>query len=157
MGILPPIMPPKAVLKLWGKPKMGFASEMIIVTPRNIDCVPRVMMNGCSLVKLISAPLIAPSSAPTPTPPNSTARPNGMPATIIFAVTTPESASTEPTDRSIPAIKIAKNSPQAISIVVALWVRICTRLPGDKNCGGAKTEVTRIIKTKIISVPIRSQ
>ena len=52
---------------------------------------------------------------------------------------------------------LSKNSPQAISIVVALWVRICTRLPGDKNCGGAKTEVTRIIKTKIISVPIRSQ
>ena len=74
-------------------------------------------------------PLIKPKIAPRSMP-RITAGRGAMPATISFAVTIPERAVTEPTERSMPAISIAKNSPRAMRMLTELCDRICVTVDG---------------------------
>ncbi|MNP77536.1 hypothetical protein D3C76_1749870 [compost metagenome] len=77
---------------------------------------------------ITSIPLIAPSSAPNSKPPRIIASQNGQPLIISLAVTIPVSASIEPTDKSIPAIRMVKKTPQANSTITELCTRIWLKL-----------------------------
>ena len=51
-----------------------------------------------------------------------------MPEVMISAPTTVHSASTEPTDRSIPAVRITKVMPAANTVLMAIWTKIFSAL-----------------------------
>ena len=81
-------------------------------------------------------PFKSPINAPARIPPISIANNGFIPATRSFPVNIPVRATTEPTDRSIPAISIAKNSPHAIKIFTELCKIICVILSNEKNNPG---------------------
>ena len=107
-------------------------------------------MNGGSLVMLISVPLRNPIRPPASTP-SSSASPHGVPWAISWAVITPLSAITEPTDRSIPASRMAKNSPRASRIVIAPWSVIRSRLSPVMKIGSI-TLNTATMRARIATV-----
>lgn len=110
----------KKLTKSKEKPYTELASEITVVMPRKMAFVPRVIINGWRPVQLTRQPLIAPKAPPTSTPPISAAMIGSIPASISLAVTIPESARIAPTERSIPATRMAKNSPIPINTVTEL-------------------------------------
>ncbi len=139
------------------KPYTELASEITSVIPRKIALVPRVIMNGCSPVQLTRQPLIAPSAPPTSTPPISAARNGSIPANISLAVTIPESARIAPTERSIPATRIAKNSPMPISTVTELCTKIWVILLVVRKYSGDSEPKMATMIARIKKVPYLSQ
>ena len=114
-------------------------------------------MNGCRPVQLTRQPLMAPSAPPTSTPPISAARNGSTPASISFAVTIPESARIAPTDRSIPATRIAKNSPMPIRTVTELWTKICVILLVVRKYSDDRVPKMATMMARIKKVPYLSQ
>ena len=82
--------------------------------------VPRVTTNGFRPTRATSTPLSAPSSRPTiknvgiEKPANCADKDISMPATA-------ETASTEPTDKSMPLVKMTKVMPEASTMLMDTW------------------------------------
>ena len=139
-----------SVLKEAGKPNTFLEFDTTSMMPKKIDCVPSVMINGCSPVLLTSVPLIHPIAVPARMH-TKIAAPTGIPATMSFAAIMPVNPATAPTDRSMPAIKIAKNSPRLNNMFTALCRKICTMLDGVNTALGFII-VRIIIKSKNIPI-----
>ena len=77
----------------------------------------------------------------------------GIPFTISMAVSIPTSPATAPTDRSIPAIRMAKNSPRASRIFTALCFSIWGILSGLKMLDGFAMVSTASKSRNIPMVP----
>jgi hypothetical protein len=81
--------------------------------------VPSVAMSGEMPPRVVMSPLTRPHSRPDSTAAPSPARHVGSPsppiASITLRLTTPENTSTEPTDRSMPAIVMTNVIPTAMS------------------------------------------
>ena len=136
VGSTPKILPPKKRVNSGGTPDTVREFATIMVKPRKIESVPMVIIKGCKPVLLTKKPLIKPIAAPKPMVPTKTAIQGLIPKDIILAVQTPVNAITEPTERSIPASKMAKNSPQPIKIVIELCSMILMKLLKDINAWG---------------------
>ena len=65
----------------------------------------------------------------------------------------PDSARIEPTERSMPAIRIGKNSPSAIRTVIELCSRICTKLSRRRKYLGDSTENSTTMSSRMHNVP----
>ena len=74
-------------------------------TPRATSIMPSVAIKGGRPILVIQMPLTHPHTPPTSTP-ASMAIGTGTPILTSKAATTPESASTEPTDKSMPPVMI---------------------------------------------------
>jgi hypothetical protein len=72
--------------------------------------MPSVAMNGGKPMRVTNKPLNAPQIAPTTTPPSMPIG-TGTPAFTSIAAATPDSASTDPTDKSIPPVMITHVAP----------------------------------------------
>jgi hypothetical protein len=68
---------------------------------------------------------------------------------IALAETTPENTSTEPTDRSMPAVMITNVIPTAITIRIAAFVARFRKLLTVANESGSITENTTIIAARM--------
>ncbi len=77
--------------------------------------VPNVTIKGCKSRALMSNPLINPR-IPATTKPMIMAREAGTAFNDSSATTIPDKHATDPTDKSIPAKRMAKNSPNANKI-----------------------------------------
>jgi hypothetical protein len=101
--------------------------------PRAICIVASVMMKGGIGVRAAKAPLTAPQSIATPRP---AATDGATPARgNSQTVTVPTSATTAPTDRSIPPIRITRVIPNArIALTEICWAR-SSRFSAVRNCG----------------------
>ena len=150
---IPKILPAIIFVNKGLNPKTGLASDIIRVIPLKIACVPKVIIKGCNSVTLTKNPFNSPINAPARIPPISIANTGFIPATNSFPVNIPVRAITEPTDKSIPAISIAKNSPQAISIFTELCSIICVILSNEKNSAGCPIPKTTITIIKMPKVP----
>ena len=86
----------------------------IIVNPLNTVIVINVAMNGCKRPFVTNTPLIIPNTTPNT---NATiiAIATGVPLAIKLAHIAVVRANTEPTDKSIPPVKITQVIPKAIS------------------------------------------
>ena len=155
-GIGNPSTYPEIPLKEAGRPKIGDPFEITSVTPRNMVFVPRVTTKGCRSSALIKTPFTAPSTREIRSPARIAAG-TGTFAFSIIAIKVPTSAATEPTDKSIPASKIAKNSPNARSMYTVLCRPICFTLSGVMKYFGDAMDRQIIIKIKILNVPNLSQ
>jgi hypothetical protein len=72
--------------------------------------MPRVTINGGILALVISVPLIAPNPTPNKAVIRSTTG-TGNPIRAICATRQPEKATTDPTDRSMPPVRITNVIP----------------------------------------------
>ena len=69
-------------------------------------------MNGCSPSRAMPQPLTTPASAPRAITAGIVTA-SGQPASSMIAITTAVSASSEPTDRSMPPVRITNVIPTA--------------------------------------------
>ena len=83
------------------------------------------------------APLIMPQQSPTIGPIRMTTG-QGQPAASAIASDIMESASTEPTERSMPAVRMTRNMPSDSSAFMAIWRRMLVRLRGVRKTSGCR-------------------
>ena len=107
------------------------------VNPRATPSMPRVAMNGGSCIRVTSTPLMSPTAAPTRIPTTTPSR-IGRPAWDTAIVpSTPESPATEPTERSIPAVRMTSVWPTAMIATTETWTAMLNRLLEVKKYGEA--------------------
>src|SRR5471032_461225 len=82
--------------------------------------VPRVTTNGFKPTSATSAPFKAPSSRPT-TRNTGIEKPANWADSDISMPATAETAKTEPTDKSMPLVKITKVMPDASTMLIDTW------------------------------------
>ena len=92
---------------------MGRPPVTSSAAPRATLIMPKVEIKGGSRPRVIRTPLSRPQRNPLPRP-ALTASGSGTPACNRLAITTPERARTEPTERSIPAVMMTKVIPAAM-------------------------------------------
>jgi len=130
---MPTTVPLAIFWKLSGRPWMVLASVITSTTPRAIPSIPNVAMKGGSLNRVTSWPLMMPRTAPTAIP-MSMASGMGKPPTSNWAVMAPDRARIEPTDRSIPPVRITKSWPIARMPKIETWrARLARLLPVRKS------------------------
>ena len=79
--------------------------------------MPSVAMNGGSFSRVISRPLARPQTMPTARPTSQLIQ-MGTPAMAAMTATVPVRATTDPMDRSIPAVMMVNVTPMPMSVVV---------------------------------------
>src|SRR5690625_5002383 len=101
----------------------------------------RVTMNGAIRPYATNTPLKAPSSTPVRRP-SSIARMGSTPATALPAAIAPAKASSEPTDRSMPAPMITTVMPKASSAFTVICRSTFMMLPTVRNLSERKERTT---------------
>ena len=91
-----------------------------MASPRPMTIIPSVMMKGGMPPKLMPSPFTAPMITPIARPARST-RGIGVPTSSSIAETTAVTATIEPTERSIPAVRITKVMPMETMPNNAIW------------------------------------
>ena len=99
--------------------------------------IPRVTINGGNPPQLMRAPLTMPQPAPTASARRS-ATGSGWPACSAVPSTTPESATIDPTERSIPPERMTNVIPTA---TIALMLVCCATLSPDTEATTAMSAV----------------
>ena len=115
-GIWPNIWPvPTSSTSFVGTLRTSIPPVMMRASPRDMPRVPSVTTKGGTRASVISSPLIKPQASPpasaTTSPRMITPQPLPPTASIALAETTPANTSTDPTDRSIPAVMITNVAP----------------------------------------------
>ena len=59
---------------------------------------------------------------------------------MISAPTTVQSASTEPTERSMPPVRMTKVMPEASTVLIAIWTKILRKFSGVAKYGRRQRE-----------------
>ncbi|MNT10674.1 hypothetical protein D3C72_1455170 [compost metagenome] len=112
----------------------GLPLVYTIVTPRSSSIITSVAINACTRPLATIIPVTAPTAAP-----NARAAAIATSALTsnptIEAATAPVSASREPTDRSIPDVRITSVMPTAIMAFTDVCWRILNRLLTVKKFG----------------------
>ncbi len=137
LGTTPSEVPePRVLARAEGTVRTSTPSVISCAAPRAAPNEPRVTISAGIRALAISRPLTRPQAPPpsrettrpaaiTPQP-ASVASPPGLSASMVFAPTTPANTSTEPTDRSMPAVMITKVIPTAsTSSTDASISRVC--------------------------------
>ena len=103
---------------------MGSPSVTSSATPSRAVYMPRVATNGCIFPLVMMKPFKNPIPVLTAIP-NRTARSGGTERLVAAtAITEPESAISEPTERSIPPVIITNVMPIAMIPSTADWLRM---------------------------------
>src|ERR671916_248155 len=112
------------------------ASVSTSTTPRAMPSMPSVAMNGGRLTAATSRPLMTPHRTPTPSPARMA---TGIPAprTSSSAAIAPARPSTEPTDRSMPAVRMTSSWPTAMIPKIATCRARLDRLLPVRNSSEA--------------------
>ena len=105
-----------------------------MVTPRRAVMVTRVAMKACTLPLAMMRPLTPPSRAPAPRVRGTTSQIGSSMATMV-AARAPHRASTEPTDRSMPAVRMTSVMPTAMMALTEVWRSMLSRLSAVKKLG----------------------
>jgi len=115
-----------------GKPKLPVfidCSDMTYVRPRINVIIARVTTNGASLNRATMNPLISPQNAPLEMPIKNDNQTGSPQCTVAVAARIAEKPTTDPTERSIPPVKITKsipndNNPGIVGICRIILVRL---------------------------------
>lgn len=136
-GIGTPKMKPWPSVRKPGESRgTGIPSLAMKVRPRATLNMPSVATNGGTRSRATSAPLTMPRPSPAPTP--SAIATSGLPG---FAPVTsdaprmPHTASSEPTDRSMPPVRITKVWPMARMPLMLAWRSTLMMLSGVRKYG----------------------
>jgi hypothetical protein len=118
------------------KPEIGRPSASMSAPPRAMLIMPSVAMNGGSRPKVTRRPLARPHTRPTISPmpiPTGT----GSPAASERPSAMPASASTDPTDRSMPPETMTNVMPTATIALIAVCSSTFRRFDTVRKCGVA--------------------
>src|SRR5918992_3728659 len=122
---------------------------MISAKPSAIPSVPSVTISGGTRAFVIRTPFSSPQPSPQPSetasPISTTPQLSPPTAFIAFAATTPENTSTDPTDRSIPAVMITYVIPTEITSRIAAFTAMLRMLLTGANASGSGRENTTTI------------
>nr|WP_234711081.1 hypothetical protein [Nostoc punctiforme] len=107
-----------------------FSSVMLNASPRAALAVNKVTTNGWSRARDTRRPLTTPSNVVLAMPPTIAAK---LPCRASIAATTPPRATREPTDRSIPPLRITTVMPSATIASILFCRMMFIRLRGVRN------------------------
>src|SRR5947209_2740583 len=94
-------------------------------------------MRSAAMVTPFASPHAAPAATAAAMPSNT-----GAPFVIANAPTTPASAITDPTERSIPPATITTVMPIAMIVITAVWRATPARFPEERNFGSSAAMTT---------------
>src|SRR5438093_1325328 len=115
--------------------------------------MPSVAMKGWTLPRVTTRPSSSPNAAPTANPaPMPTS--SGRPAESRPAMTAPETASTEPTLRSMPPVRMTKVMPAAITALMETCRAMLSRLLTVRN-DSLRSERMTTSNAKAMTIPNR--
>ena len=117
-----------------------------LATPRAMPSVPSVAMNGITRSLVMNRPLMTPTTPPATTP-SSTARSGLTPSRIAIAVTTPVSAITDPTDRSMPPLTMIIVMPMAPSATMTVCATTMRKLRTERYWSGESVRRAKMTMT----------
>ena len=145
---------PMVVVSRSGTPRTSIPPVISRADPRAMPSVPRVTISGGTLALVTSTPLRTPQAVPATSPAASPGRiapqPSPPTASITLAAITPEKTSTDPTDRSIPAVMITYVMPTARTSSTAASVKMLRAFDVE-----TKLSYSRVPKTMISPARIR--
>ena len=121
----------------------GFVSVTIIARPRAALSVPSVTRNEGMASRVVSVPLMRPTSAPVPRPANAPTNQKLARCAMASAAAMPESARVDATERSICPAMITKVMPIAAIDTSVVCRPMFRKLSIDRNHGEAKLKTTR--------------
>ena len=128
-----------------------------MVTPRAITSIPSVITNGCSRPRVMPSPLIAPTSPPAATA-STIAMGHGTPPTDAVAKVIAAKPRIEPTDRSMPAVRITNVIPTPRIPTIAACRATLAMLPGARKLGSSSVPtITSTISASRIPLPRRTR
>ena len=102
--------------------------------PRAMPSIPSVAMKGTTRRRVIARPLMRPTTPPTAIP-ASRAAAGAQEDESAIAETTPERATTDPTERSIPPLTMMTVIPIAPKATMTVCVSTIRRLPAERDRG----------------------
>src|SRR5207245_9996113 len=112
--------------------------------PRAADIIDSVTTEGGRRILPMQQPFTSPASVPTPIPAR---MPDAVPWLLTtLAETTLTSAATEPTERSIPAVRITIVCPHATRPVEAIWRLMLARFESCVNVGFKTPKMTARVR-----------
>src|SRR5438309_321747 len=115
--------------------------------------MPSVAIKGCTLPRVTIRPSRSPNAAPTASPaPLPTS--SGRPAESMPAMTAPDTASTEPTLRSMPPVRMTKVMPAAITALMETCRAMLSRLLTVRN-DSLRSERMTTSNAKAMTIPNR--
>src|SRR6185295_9066125 len=132
-------------------PEIGRPEVKTRAAPRAMLIMPRVAMNAGRRPFVMRRPFTSPLAPPTPSPARMAAG-TGQPPCSAQASTTPESASSEPTDRSIPPERITNVIPRAMTALMLVCSITLSRFETERKCG-VRTDKSPTSSTSPTSVP----
>src|ERR1041385_1887830 len=121
-----------------GNPQMGLPSVYMKAAPRTIVMSASVTMKGVILNLVMKTPAMEPESTPASNPHTiaaENARAGGSGDFNTLGATTPLNATSAPTERSIPAVRITNVIPTAMIAVIDVWRETFRMLSAVKKEG----------------------
>jgi hypothetical protein len=140
-----------------GTPRTSIPPVISRADPSAIPRVPRVTISGGTLALVMSTPLTTPQAVPATSPATSPAAIASQPppmASITLAAITPEKTSTDPTERSIPAVMITKVIPTAMISSPEASAAMFRKLNTVANCWNRSAANPVTIPTRIRKVQV---
>ena len=129
---------PMVVVSRSGTPRTSIPPVISSADPSAMPRVPRVTISGGTLALVIRTPLTTPQAVPATRPATSPTpiapHPPPPTASITLAAMTPENTSTDPTERSIPAVMITKVMPTAMISSPEASAAMLRKLNTVANC-----------------------
>ena len=120
------LFPVAVMIAGMSEPRIVSLRETTEFSEKKIDSVARVTMNGGSLIRVTSRPLIAPIAVPR-TRPMIRAMTPGTPSFVaMLAMRIDENTAIAPAERSMPAVRMTRVWPSAS---VAITVTCCSTRP----------------------------
>ena len=117
-------------------------SEISSAAPRATYSIPSVAMKGATLNRVTRMPFTSPTSVPTASETSTTTHTAGYSTTSKASIrspcsstpaTTPESPSVDPTDRSMPPLRMTNSMPSARIAFIATCLVIVMRFDTVRN------------------------
>ena len=102
-------------------------------------------MKGATEKRVTNSPAIAPDKAPkarASRTPSAIPAAGGRPVLSVEVTTIPATATTDPTDRSIPEVRITNVIPAAMIAVMEAWSETFRRFSAVKKCGDRRANAT---------------
>ncbi len=132
----PAALAPASAANPSGRSQIGRPSVKRNAAPRQMVISASVAMNGVMLTLVMSTPAAAPEKAPIPSPARRAAgraTASGTCQCSRAVVMTPVKATTDPTERSIPAVRITKVIPAAMMAMIDVWRETLRMFSGVKK------------------------
>lgn len=133
-GRKPPMIRLPKSTKLCGRPVMVELSLTTRAAPAAMLSMPSVTMKDGIFQRVEIQPLRKPQAAPVAMQASSAkviaTAGDRLSSIMTVAPTTVQSASTEPTERSMPPVRMTKVMPAASTVLMAICTKIFSALPG---------------------------